>query len=291
MSTAKRMVRLQTGLQRLVSILGAENQALCRYWGARTGIRSAQIDELWEHSGDPWKGVRDLDNREGSVAVGRVSKIPEQDQFESFVARESVSFLASTAAANNLFFSSDFKPHDPFTPAARFANMFRAEDIQLPDTWGKVNLSTVPAAVRKTIERDAPTPELSDPNERASALLFISPTWPKWMIRQAWFFGPWRNLVSSRTPSSCTRRITVKCLGSTVFGTNFSFMRRPAVFPSCFACPGSRSRESAGCLSVKSGYCRRWLSFAMFPFHPRWTAMLRGATAHSRDGTEHACFR
>lgn len=141
---------------------------------ANSGAGLPQIDELWKFSGDPWKGVRDRDNREGSAAVGRVSKIPEEDQFESFVARQSVDFLRRYGRRQQpfLLICSFLKPHAPFMPAARFANLFRAEDMQLPDTWGKVNLSTVPAEVRKSIERDAPTPELRDPNEARKRIAF-----------------------------------------------------------------------------------------------------------------------
>jgi len=130
-----------------------------------SGSGLPQIDDLWRDFGDPWKGDRDLDDREGSVAVGGVSKIPEQDHFESFVARESIRFLHRYGRQEQpfLLFCSFLKPHDPFMPAARFANMFRAEDMKLPDTWGKVDLAKVPAEVRKSIEYNAPTPELRDP--------------------------------------------------------------------------------------------------------------------------------
>ena len=132
---------------------------------ANSGSGLPQIDDLWRDFGDPWTGDRDLDDREGSVAVGGVSKIPEQDHFESFVARESVRFLHRYGKQQQpfLLFCSFLKPHDPFMPAARFANMFRVEDMKLPDTWGKVDLSKVPAEVRNSIEHNAPTPELRDP--------------------------------------------------------------------------------------------------------------------------------
>ena len=126
-----------------------------------SGSGLPQIDDLWRDEGDPWKGVRDLDNREGPVAVGRVSKIPETDQFESFVARESIRFLRNHSKDQPFFLISSFlKPHDPFMPAQRFADMFRAEDMRLPDTWGKVNLDEVPAPVRRAIEHNPYTPEV-----------------------------------------------------------------------------------------------------------------------------------
>jgi choline-sulfatase len=132
---------------------------------ANSGSGMPQIDDLWRDFGDPWKGDRELDDRQGLVAVGRVSKIPEQDHFESFVARESVRFLKNFGRDRPFLLVTSFlKPHDPFMPAARFANMFRAEDMRLPASWGKVDLKTVPKEVRDSIERNAPTPELSDPD-------------------------------------------------------------------------------------------------------------------------------
>lgn len=132
---------------------------------ANSGSGLPQIDDLWRDFGDPWKGDRDLDDRQGAVAVGGVSKIPEEDHFESFVARESVRFLRKYGKQQQPFLlvCSFLKPHDPFMPATRFANLFRPEDMKLPDTWGKVDLAKVPSEVRKSIEYNGPTPELRNP--------------------------------------------------------------------------------------------------------------------------------
>jgi choline-sulfatase len=134
---------------------------------ANSGSGMPEVDDFWRDIGDPWKNDRELDSREGAVAVGRPSKIPEDDHFESFIARESVRFLREYGTRQEPFvlISSFLKPHDPFMPAERFAKMFRAEDMRLPDTWGKVDLKTVPRVVRNAIERNAPTPELKDPSE------------------------------------------------------------------------------------------------------------------------------
>ena len=132
---------------------------------ANSGSGLPQIDDLWRDFGDPWKGARDLGDREGPVAVGGISRMRERDHFESFVARESVRFLKIFGRNRPfLLITSFLKPHDPFMPAARFANMFRPEDMRLPESWGKVNLSRVPREVRDSIEHNAPTPELSDPD-------------------------------------------------------------------------------------------------------------------------------
>ena len=127
---------------------------------ANSGSGMPQINDLWADAGDPWNGVREKDDRQGSVAVGRASKMAEQDQFESFVARESIRFLKNHGKEPFFLVSSFLKPHDPFMPSQRFASMFRAEDMKLPDTWGKVDLSKVPKEIRASIERNGPTPEL-----------------------------------------------------------------------------------------------------------------------------------
>jgi choline-sulfatase len=52
-----------------------------------------EIPEIWQGSGDPWAGVVVRDGREGLANVGHISSLPEEDHFESFVARESTRFL------------------------------------------------------------------------------------------------------------------------------------------------------------------------------------------------------
>lgn len=132
---------------------------------ANSGSGLPQIANLWE-SGDPWKGHRNDDQRKGMVATGRASRIQEEDHFESFVARESVRFLKNHGRRQPFFLISGFlKPHDPYMPAERFANMFSAANMKLPDTWGKVNLNQIPNEIRKRIENHAPTPEVNDPAE------------------------------------------------------------------------------------------------------------------------------
>ena len=134
---------------------------------ANSGSGLPGIEELWAEEGDPWKGHRTKDNREGAVAVGHVSLLPEEDHFDSFVARESIHFLQDFGKGEQPFFliASFLKPHDPFMPAQRFADMFRAQDMTLPASWGKADLATLPAEVRRSIQFNGPTPELRDPAE------------------------------------------------------------------------------------------------------------------------------
>ena len=130
---------------------------------ANSGSGLPQIEALWRDFGDPWKDARSLDDRQGPVDVGRASKMAEQDQFESFVARESIRFLKNHGKRQPFFLISSFlKPHDPFMPSERFAKMFRAEEMKLPPTWDKVDLSTVPKEIAESIRNNRPTPELRD---------------------------------------------------------------------------------------------------------------------------------
>ncbi len=138
-----------------------------------SGSGLPQIDDLWRDTGDPWKADREPDGRLGPVAVGRVSRIPGEDQFETFVARESVRFLRQHGREAPFFLVASFlKPHDPFMPTQRFADRFPPSSMHLSATWGKVHLGAAPAEVRRSIERNRPTPELSDPEQARRRMAF-----------------------------------------------------------------------------------------------------------------------
>ncbi len=129
-----------------------------------SGSGLPQIVDLWRESGDPWTGAIERDNREGYTSVGRISALAEEDHFESFVARESTRFLRDHGKQQPFFLVSSFlKPHDPFMPAERFAKMFRAGDMKLPETWGKVDPATTPKWVQERIHYDGGCPELRFP--------------------------------------------------------------------------------------------------------------------------------
>ena len=132
-----------------------------------SGAGLPEVEDLWAEVGDPWKGHTQVDDRKGSVAVGRVSLIQESDHFDEFVARESVKFIKRFGNSDRPFLlvTSFLKPHDPFMPAQRFAKMFRAGNMELPDSWGKADKSKLPKEVVSMIELNRPTPELSDPSE------------------------------------------------------------------------------------------------------------------------------
>jgi choline-sulfatase len=148
--------------------LGPQTQLYADELGQRnSGSGLPEVDDLWREQDDPWKGHRTLDKREGSVAVGRVSLLAEKDHFDSFVARECVRFLKNFGKGERPFFlvGSFLKPHDPFMPAPRFADMFKAEDMVLPASWGKADEAHLPKEVVRSIHFNGPTPELRDKAE------------------------------------------------------------------------------------------------------------------------------
>jgi choline-sulfatase len=116
--------------------------------GPDSGSGLPQIDDLWRDYGDPWLTTRDERRRYG--------ELPEHDHFEAFVARESVRFLRNHGTKRPFFLIASFlKPHAPWTPAGRFATMFRPEDMQVPATWGKVDPKKVSRDTAERIERYA----------------------------------------------------------------------------------------------------------------------------------------
>lgn len=154
--------------------LGPKTQIYADQLGKpNSGAGLPQIENLWE-GGDPWAGHRNRDVAHGPSAAGRVSLFAEQDHFESFVARESVRFLKNFGTTGQPFFliSSFLKPHDPFMPAQRFADMFRVEDMRLPHSWGKADTSKMPQTVAKIINANLHTSKLSDPAEARKHIAF-----------------------------------------------------------------------------------------------------------------------
>ena len=146
--------------------LGPKTQIYADELGQRnSGSGLPEVDDLWREEDDPWKGHRSPDGREGAVSPGRVSLLEEKDHFETFVARESVRFLRRFGNTGQPFFlvSSFLKPHDPFMPARRFAEMFRPELMQLPPSFGKADKTRLPKEVVRSIEFNGPTPEVRDP--------------------------------------------------------------------------------------------------------------------------------
>ena len=127
-----------------------------------SGADFPEIDDLWKESGDPWTGHVVDDGREGPTGLGGISKLEEKDHVESFVTRESIRFLKKYGNGPEPFFliTSYLKPHGPLTPVQRFYLQYPADQMKLPDTWHKENLTTLPKELLNSIEHDWLTPEL-----------------------------------------------------------------------------------------------------------------------------------
>lgn len=145
--------------------LGPKTQLYADELGRRnSGSGLPIVDDLWADFGDPWMGHRRTDGRQGLVHVGRASLIPERDHFESFVSRESSRFLKRFSKQHPFFLVASYlKPHDPFMPPEEHARRYKAEDMKLPDTYGKVDLAKVPREIRERIVGHGPSPEMKDP--------------------------------------------------------------------------------------------------------------------------------
>jgi choline-sulfatase len=116
------------------------------------GCGLPQVPQIWE-SGDPWKNQRSPGAQE-AIVVGRPSVLEESDHFDNFVARESVRFIKRNRGKQPfLLLASFLKPHAPFTPAGRFIDPNWQNSIGLPDTYGKVDLESVPQYIRARITR------------------------------------------------------------------------------------------------------------------------------------------
>jgi choline-sulfatase len=155
--------------------LGPKVQLYADELGApNSGAGLPEIDDLWLEEGDPWKGHRHADGRKGGTASGRVSLIPEQDHFDSFVARESVRFLQRFGGGPQPFFliTSFLRPHAPFMPSQRFADLFDPAQMRLPASWGKADLANLPREVASSIQRNAYNPDLNDPAGARRAIAF-----------------------------------------------------------------------------------------------------------------------
>jgi len=86
--------------------------------------------------------------------------LPEEDHFESFVARETIRFLETYRDEPLFVVASFLKPHNPFAPPAEFAARYRAEDMPLPPRTG--DGAALPAQIRSRTAPHAGTPAGDD---------------------------------------------------------------------------------------------------------------------------------
>ena len=86
--------------------------------------------------------------------------LPEEDHFESFVARETIRFLETYRDEPLFVVASFLKPHNPFAPPAEFAARYRAEDMPLLLRTG--DGAELPAQIRSRMAPHAGTPAGDD---------------------------------------------------------------------------------------------------------------------------------
>ncbi len=142
--------------------------------GNNSGAGLPQIDDLWSDAGNPWNHERGGKKKSKQIEAAGVSKIPEQDHFESFVARESIRFLKNHGKNQPFLLVTSFlKPHAPFTPSERFARMFPEEKMPLPSTMGKVDPAAMPQDFRDFFDKNS---ALNEPEQarRRIALYYAS---------------------------------------------------------------------------------------------------------------------
>ena len=155
---------------------------------ANSGSGNPQIDDLWRDYGDPWKNVRQKDDRKGFVHVGRASLLEEKDHFENFVARESVRFLKNHGKQQPFFLISSFlKPHDPLCREAGLRECMRRRGCRCPRLGIGRIFRRSRARLATASNSTAPRLRLRKKPWRASASPCTTPTSRTWTIRWARF--------------------------------------------------------------------------------------------------------
>ena len=105
--------------------------------------------------------------------VGHVSAIPpekygselsEDDQMDSFIARESVKFLENNGSQPFFLVASFMKPHTPFHPPRRYADMYPPESITIKDPG---DITEYPECIQNTSRHLSAIPELNRKSAKA----------------------------------------------------------------------------------------------------------------------------
>jgi choline-sulfatase len=116
--------------------------------GVRGRSAGARDVSPWIRPGDP--------KRNETLELGEV--LPEEDHFESFVAREAIQFLRAYRDEPLFVVASFLKPHNPFAPPAEYAALYKPEDMVVP-SWPAEHLEHVPPQARQRVAPGAGTPE------------------------------------------------------------------------------------------------------------------------------------
>ncbi len=103
----------------------------------------------------PW--IRPDDPKRNEVLEwGEV--LPEEEHFESFVAREAIRFLRTYRDEPFFLVTSFLKPHNPFAPPPEYAALYRPEEIPVP-SWPAEHLARIPPQAKRRAAPHAGTPE------------------------------------------------------------------------------------------------------------------------------------
>ncbi|HET7771903.1 MAG TPA: sulfatase-like hydrolase/transferase [Chloroflexota bacterium] len=141
------------------------------YLGPKTEVFTRGMGANDSGSGSPWltmyfekRGKRDVSPwfqdddpmRHESLEIGGV--LPEEDHFESFIARETIRFLRTYRDEPLFVVASFLKPHNPFAPPPEYAALYQPEDMVVP-AWPAESLEHVPEQARFRKAPGAGTPE------------------------------------------------------------------------------------------------------------------------------------
>ena len=92
------------------------------------GAGFPDLSDVWENNLSPWVG------EVKKFPLGQVaSALAEEDHLDMFVARESAKFLKKYKDQQFFLTASFMKPHTPFYPPKKYAEMYPLESIQLKD--------------------------------------------------------------------------------------------------------------------------------------------------------------
>jgi choline-sulfatase len=141
------------------------------YLGPKTEVFARGMGANDSGSGSPWltmyfrdRGKRDVSPWvEGSDArrhetLEIAETLPEEDHFESFVAREAIRFLRTYRDEPLFVVASFLKPHNPFAPPPEYAALYRPEEMEVP-SWPAESVEHVPEQARFRTAPGAGTPE------------------------------------------------------------------------------------------------------------------------------------
>ena len=116
------------------------------------GAGFPDLANVWENNLSPWVG------NVKKFPLGQVaSELDEDDHLDMFIARESAKFLEKYKDQRFFLTASFMKPHTPFYPPKKYAEMFPVENIELKDPG---DLSEYPSHVKNYYEGFRNVPEI-----------------------------------------------------------------------------------------------------------------------------------